>query len=54
VLFPRVVATAGPMLLWNPALLHLEAGQATNFLNLLPVVRVVTTAALLGELPAAV
>ena len=54
VLFLGVVASALPLLLWNRALLHLDAGQATNFLNLLPLVRVVTTAALLGELPAPV
>ena len=53
VLYLGVIASALPFLLWNRALLHLDASQATNFLNLLPVVRVVTTAALLGEVPPA-
>jgi drug/metabolite transporter (DMT)-like permease len=46
---------AGPSalayLLWNQALRHLDAGQAANFLNLIPVVGVASAALFLGEIP---
>lgn len=46
---------AGPSalayLLWNQALRHLDAGQAANFLNLIPVVGIASAAFFLGEVP---
>lgn len=43
------VASAAAYLLWNRTLAHLDATQVVNFINLIPVVGVVTAALLLGE-----
>jgi drug/metabolite transporter (DMT)-like permease len=44
-----VAASALTLLLWNSALRSLDAGQAANFLNVVPFVGVVCAAGFLGE-----
>lgn len=52
VLFLGLFGSGASFFLWNSALRHLDASEATTYVNLVPVVTVVSAAVLLGERPA--
>lgn len=49
VLYLGLICSALCYLLWNWSLQHLDAGQAANFINPIPVVSVASGALVLGE-----
>jgi drug/metabolite transporter (DMT)-like permease len=49
VLYLGVICSVLGYVLWNWSLQHLDAGQAANFINLIPVVGVASGALVLGE-----
>jgi drug/metabolite transporter (DMT)-like permease len=52
VLFLGLFGSGGSFLLWNSALRHLDASEASTYVNLVPVITVISAALLLGEQPA--
>jgi len=49
VVYLGLVASAVPFLLWNYALAKVDASEASVYVNLVPVVTVVSAALMLGE-----